>query len=63
MQAVAYTPGVNSSFIGPASMGEDSYVMVRGWKAGQYLDGLRTGGNITGTYSGIDPICWKASRC
>ncbi|MDF2619185.1 MAG: TonB-dependent siderophore receptor [Xanthobacteraceae bacterium] len=55
MQAVAYTPGVNSSFIGPASMGEDSYVMVRGWKAGQYLDGLRTGGNITGTYSGIDP--------
>ncbi|MFH1558591.1 MAG: TonB-dependent siderophore receptor [Pseudomonadota bacterium] len=55
MQAIAYTPGVNSSYIGPASMGEDSYVMVRGWQAGQYLDGLRTGGNITGTFSGIDP--------
>lgn len=55
MQAVAYTPGVSSNYIGPASMGEDSYILVRGWQAGRYLDGLKTGGNITGTYSGIDP--------
>lgn len=55
MQAISYTPGVNAGYIGPATMGDDSYVTIRGWQARQFLDGQRMGGNITGTFSSIDP--------
>lgn len=55
MEALSYTPGVYSSYIGPASMGEDHYVTARGFLLNKYLDGQRVGGAITGTYAGVDP--------
>lgn len=55
MQALRYTPGIYGEYIGSATIGDDNYILSRGFALTPYLDGLRYNCGCQGANGGIDP--------